>query len=60
MLHESQLWVAKLQKRSDPVHTPVREHLAMEAARAAGLRVAPTLLLRAGEREVLLVRRFDR
>ncbi|TWO69045.1 type II toxin-antitoxin system HipA family toxin [Caenimonas sedimenti] len=60
VLHEGRLWVAKLQKASDPAHTPVREHLAMEAARAAGLRVAPTLLLRAGDREVLLVRRFDR
>lgn len=58
--HHGQLWVAKLQRRGDTAHTPLREHLAMEAARAAGLRVAPTVLLRAGEREVLLVRRFDR
>jgi serine/threonine-protein kinase HipA len=60
VLHQGQLWVAKLQKRGDPAHTPLREHLAMASARAAGLRVAPTLLLHAGERQVLLVRRFDR
>jgi serine/threonine-protein kinase HipA len=61
VLHEGQLWIAKLQMRGDPKHAPLREFAAMRSARAAGLNVAQTQFVRtAGAREMILVRRFDR
>lgn len=58
--HEGQLWIAKMQLRGDPAHAPLREFAAMQSAAAAGIRVAETKFVRAGSRELLLVRRFDR
>lgn len=60
VMHEGQLWIAKLQLRGDPPHAPLREYAAMQSARAAGLDVAETQFVQAGSRQVLLVRRFDR
>ena len=60
VLHEGQLWVAKLQLRGDPPHAPLREFAAMLSARAAGLDVADTQFVQTGSRQLLLVRRFDR
>ena len=36
VMHEGQLWIAKLQLRGDPPHAPLREYAAMQSARAAG------------------------
>lgn len=58
--HQGQLWIAKLQDRGDPPHAPLREYVAMQVAARCGLRVAEVAFQRVGEREVLLVRRFDR
>jgi serine/threonine-protein kinase HipA len=58
--HEGQLWIAKMQLRGDPPHAPLREYAAMQSAAAAGINVAETKFVRAGSRELLLVRRFDR
>lgn len=60
VLHQGQLWIAKLQLRGDPPHAPLREYAAMQSARAAGLDVAETQFLTVGSRQLLLVRRFDR
>ncbi len=60
VMHQGQLWIAKLQLRGDPPHAPLREYAAMQSARAAGLDVADTQFVTAGTRQVLLVRRFDR
>lgn len=60
VLHQGQLWIAKLQDRGDPPHAPLREYVAMRTAACCGLRVAEVAFHRVGEREVLLVRRFDR
>ncbi|MGE4240039.1 type II toxin-antitoxin system HipA family toxin [Ramlibacter sp.] len=58
--HDGQLWIAKLQLRGDAPHAPLREYAAMQCAAAAGVEVAETRFVRAGSRELLLVRRFDR
>lgn len=65
VLHEGQLWIAKLQDRGDPPHAPLREYVAMRMAASFGLQVAPVQFHRVGgrgsnEREVVLVKRFDR
>jgi serine/threonine-protein kinase HipA len=58
--HKEQLWIAKLQDRGDPTHAPLREFVAMRLATRCGVNAADVELARVGEREVLLVRRFDR
>lgn len=58
--HDGQLWIAKLQDRGDPPHAPLREYLAMRCGKALGLDVADVQFKQIGQREVLLVRRFDR
>jgi serine/threonine-protein kinase HipA len=61
VMHQGQLWIAKLQDRGDPPHAPLREYLAMRLAARCGLQVAEVAFQRVGEeRELLLVRRFDR
>jgi serine/threonine-protein kinase HipA len=58
--HEGQWWIAKLQDRGDAPHAPLREYAAMSVARAVGLDACDVQFHLVGEREVLLVRRFDR
>ncbi|GAP36559.1 type II toxin-antitoxin system HipA family toxin [Piscinibacter sakaiensis] len=60
VLHKGQHWIAKLQDRGDPPHAPLREYVAMRLARRCGITVADVEFAPVGEREVLLVRRFDR
>jgi serine/threonine-protein kinase HipA len=60
VMHKGQQWIAKLQDRGDPPHAPLREFAAMQVAGELGLDVAQTEFHRVGEREVILVRRFDR
>lgn len=60
VLHRGQQWIAKLQDRGDAPHAPLREFVAMRVARRLGLDVADVEFERVGERQVLLVRRFDR
>lgn len=60
VLHKGQLWIAKLQDRGDPPHAPLREFVAMRLAVRCGVDAAEVEFVRIAEREVLLVRRFDR
>ena len=60
VLHQGQPWIAKLQEQGDPPHAPLREYAAMRVAWQLGLEVAEVAFHRVGEREALLVRRFDR
>lgn len=60
VLHEGQHWIAKLQDRGDPANAPLREYLAMTCAKVLGLDVADVQFKLIGERQVILVRRFDR
>lgn len=58
--HKGQLWIAKLQEQADPPHAPLREYIAMRVAARCGIQAAVVEFERAGAREVLLVKRFDR
>ena len=58
--YKGQHWIAKLQDRGDARHAPLREYVAMRIARQLGLAVADVEFHRIEDREVLLVRRFDR
>ena len=58
--HRGQLWIAKLQDRGDPPHAPLREYMAMRLAACCGVQAAPVEFVQQGEREALLVKRFDR
>ncbi|WP_343628911.1 type II toxin-antitoxin system HipA family toxin, partial [Roseateles sp.] len=60
VLHEGQQWLAKLQDRGDRPHSPLREFVAMRVARALGVNAAEVQFKRVDQREVILVRRFDR
>lgn len=60
VLHKGQYWIAKLQDRGDPPHAPLREFVAMRLARKCGINAAEVEFVKVGEREVLLVKRFDR
>lgn len=60
VLHKGQQWIAKLQDRGDPPHAPLREYIAMRLAQRCGIRAAEVELMCVGEREVVLVQRFDR
>jgi serine/threonine-protein kinase HipA len=60
VLHKGQYWIAKLQDRGDPPHAPLREFVAMRLARRCGINAAEVEFVNVGEREVLLVKRFDR
>lgn len=60
VLHEGQQWLAKLQDRGDRPHSPLREFVAMKVAGALGVQTAQVQFKRVEEREVILVRRFDR
>lgn len=58
--HDDALWLAKFGFRDDVYASPRVEHALMNLARACGLDAAETRVESAGDREVLLVRRFDR
>lgn len=60
VLHKGQYWIAKLQDRGDPPHAPLREFVAMRLARRCDINAAEVELAVVGDREVLLVKRFDR
>lgn len=54
------LWVAKFNRPDDRWNFARVEHAMLELARACGLRTAESRLTTVGDRDVLLVRRFDR
>ncbi len=60
VVHRQQHWIAKLQDRGDPPHAPLREYLAMRLAKRCGIRAAEVEFKLVGDREIVLVRRFDR
>ena len=59
-LDDGSLWIAKFPRRDDTFDMVRAEHAAMTLARCAGCLVAETRVVPMGQREVLLVRRFDR
>lgn len=54
------LWVAKFPARRDRFNEPVAEAATLALARDCGVEVPLTKVVRAGGRDVLLVKRFDR
>lgn len=60
VLHEGVLWIAKFSRNDDRWNDPRVEHGMLQLARACGLTVADSRVEPFAERDVLLVRRFDR
>jgi len=60
VMHGDHWWLAKLQDRGDLAHYPAREYVAMRLATQCGIEAAPVEFHRAGERELIAVKRFDR
>ena len=60
VLHDGKLWIAKFGRHDDRWNDPRVEHGMLQLARACGLTVAESRVEPFGERDVLLVRRFDR
>jgi serine/threonine-protein kinase HipA len=56
----SALWLAKFSTEKDKWNNPAVEHAMMLLAHECGIEAAETRLERVGDRDVLLVRRFDR
>lgn len=54
------LWVAKLGRDEDRWNDPLVEHAVLQLARKCGLNAATSRVERIGDRDALLVRRFDR
>ncbi len=54
------LWIAKFARADDRYNQPRCEHASLELARACGIEVADSRLATVANRDVLLVRRFDR
>ena len=54
------LWIAKFGSRNDRWNHPRVEHGMLALARNCGLRVAESCIVTVADRDVLLVRRFDR
>lgn len=54
------LWIAKFRQRSDRWNLPRVEHGLLRLARRCGLETAGSRVERIGDRDALLVRRFDR
>ena len=54
------IWLAKLPEKADRHNMQRIEYATLELARAAGLRVCGTRLERVGERDALMLDRFDR
>lgn len=57
---EHKVWLAKLPEKADRHNMQRIEYATLELARAAGLRVCGTRLQRVGERDALMLDRFDR
>lgn len=57
---EHRIWLAKFPEKADRHNLQRIEYATLELARAGGLRVCGTRLERVGERDVLMVERFDR
>jgi serine/threonine-protein kinase HipA len=60
LVDQGQLWLVKMQARSDRPAMPAREYVTMRLAEQSGLHVAPVRLHTWGTHQVLMVRRFDR
>jgi serine/threonine-protein kinase HipA len=60
VMHDDQWWLAKLQDRGDLPHYPAREYVGMRLATRCGIEAAQVEFHRAGERELIAVKRFDR
>lgn len=54
------LWIAKFHARGDTVNYPRIEHSTMLLAKACGITIPDVLLITIGDKDVLLVKRFDR
>ena len=57
---DHKIWLAKLPEKADRHNMQRIEYATLELARAAGLRVCATRLERVGERDALMLDRFDR
>lgn len=57
---EDALWIAKFPSKGDTVNFPRIEYATLALARQCGITVPQTRLVRAGIKDVLLVKRFDR
>lgn len=57
---DAQLWLAKFNRRDDPFNHARVEHSMLVLARECGISSAESRVTRAGGRDVLLVKRFDR
>jgi serine/threonine-protein kinase HipA len=57
---DHKIWLAKLPEKADRHNMQRVEYATLELARAAGLRVCATRLERVGERDALMLDRFDR
>lgn len=60
LVHDDRHLIAKFSSVADIYPVMKAEAVAMELARRVGLNAAPTELIRVGNRDVLLVERFDR
>ena len=58
--HQSSQWIAKFEKHSDPIPLPPLEWASLQLARRCNIEVPDHELVRCGQRNVLLVKRFDR
>lgn len=58
--HDHSLWLAKFPRPDDRWNQPRVEYATLQLARRCGIQVPDCLLERVGDRDVLLVRRFDR
>jgi len=58
--HGNDLWIAKFTRHDDRWNHPRVEHGLLKLARACGLSVAESEIVTIGDRDALLVRRFDR
>jgi serine/threonine-protein kinase HipA len=54
------LWIAKFNSPGDRWNNAAVEHMTLGLARGCGINAAESRLFRTGDREVLLVKRFDR
>lgn len=57
---EAGLWIAKFNRSDDKWNYARIEHAMLALARACGLRVSQSKLTTVGDRDVLLIKRFDR
>lgn len=57
---DGHLWIAKFNRTDDSYNNARVEHAMLELARECGIRVAATKVVGIGDRDALLVKRFDR